>query len=65
MKYGLSQYFQPSPKNIQKWLLALKGLMTTIGGATYFQDPKMAFWILVATGVVNELGNLFGSETNG
>lgn len=64
-KISFKNYFKPTPKNIQKGLLALKSIMATIGGAAYFsENQKAAFWILVGGAVLNELANLFsnGSE---
>jgi|688.fasta_scaffold252286_1 hypothetical protein len=62
-KISIRNYFEPTPKNVQKWLLALKTILATIGGATYFQDPKLAFWILVGGAVLNEFANLFSNGT--
>ena len=68
---SIKNYFEPTPKNVQKWLLALKSIMATIGGAAYFsENQKLAFWILVSGAVLNEFANLFangneGEQTNG
>ena len=61
---SIKNYFKPTPKNIQKWLLALKSIMATVGGAAYFsENQKAAFWILVAGAAINELANLFANGT--
>lgn len=61
---SIKNYFEPTPKNVQKWLLALKSIMATIGGAAYFQDPKLAFWVLVGGAVLNEFANLLSNGNN-
>ena len=64
VSYSLKNYFKPTPKNIQKWLLALKSIMATVGGAAYFsENQKAAFWILIAGAAINELANLFTNGT--
>jgi hypothetical protein len=46
MKYGLANYFKPTPKNVQKWLLATKTILATIGTAEFFSgNSKIAFYI--------------------
>jgi hypothetical protein len=63
-KISIRNYFEPTPKNVQKWLLALKSVMATIGGAAYFsENQKLAFWVLVGGAVLNEFANLFSNGT--
>lgn len=64
---SIRNYFEPTPKNVQKWLLALKSIMATVGGAAYFsENQKAAFWVLVGGAILNELANFFanGTENN-
>ena len=50
----LKNYFKPTPKNLLKISLALRGMVATISGAAYFQnDLKAAFWFLVAGAAVD------------
>ena len=63
-KFGFGQYFKPTPKNVRKWVLALKSLVGTIATADFFNgNPTRAFWIMFAGAVLNELANLIGEET--
>jgi hypothetical protein len=65
MKIGTKHYFEPTPKNIQKWLLGVKTILGTIGTASFFSgSEKAAFFILLGGAVLNELANLFGDESN-
>ena len=62
-KISIRNYFEPTPKNVQKWLLALKTILGTVGGAAYFsENQKVAFWILVGGAVLNEFANLFSEN---
>lgn len=62
---SIKNYFEPTPKNVQKWLLALKSIMATIGGAAYFsENQKLAFWVLVGGAVLNEFANLLSNGNN-
>ncbi len=62
---SIKNYFKPTPKNAQKWLLALKSILATIGGAAYFsENQKLAFWVLVGGAVLNEFANLLSNDTN-
>jgi hypothetical protein len=52
-------YLNPTPKNVIKWLLGIKGIIATCAGSAYFAgNDKAAFWMLVAGGVLNELVNI-------
>jgi hypothetical protein len=65
MKYGLANYFKPTPKNVQKWLLATKTILATIGTAEFFSgNSKIAFYIMLGGAILNELANLFGDDNN-
>lgn len=63
-KISIRNYFEPTPKNVQKVLLSLKTLLATIGGAAYFsENQKAAFWILIGGAILNELANFFANGT--
>ena len=65
-KFGFSQYFKPTPKNVRKWLLAGKSLIGTIATAEYFNgSPSRAFWIMLAGAALNEFANLLGESETG
>jgi hypothetical protein len=60
---SLKNYFEPTPKNVKKWLLAIKSILATISGAAYVNgNEKIAFCILVGGAVIDELTNLFSNE---
>lgn len=64
MKVGIKQYFNPTPKNVQKWLLAIKTLLGTAATASFFSsNENAAFWIMFAGAAINELANLIGEPT--
>lgn len=57
-------YLKPTPKNVKRWLLAMKGIIATCAGSAYFAgNDKAAFWMMVAGGVLNELVNILSDET--
>ena len=56
-------YLEPTPKNVKKWLLAVKSIIGVCAGSAYFADrPDAAFWIMLAGAIVNELGNILTDE---
>ena len=63
MNYGWKFYFEPTPKNVSRWLLALKSVVIGVGASAYvMQSHKAAFWILLAGGILNEFGLMFSQE---
>lgn len=64
MKATLSGYYKPTPKRVQRILLAVKGILATVAGSSYLSGhEKAAFWIMIATGAISELVNLMHDET--
>ena len=62
-KISIKYYFEPTPKNVKKWLLAIKSVLGTISVSAYVNgNEKIAFWILVGGAVIDELTNLFSNE---
>jgi hypothetical protein len=60
---SLRNYFEPTPKNVKRWLLAIKSILATISVSAYVNgNEKVAFWILVGGAVIDELTNLFSNE---
>jgi len=60
---SLKNYFEPTPKNVKKWLLAIKSILATISGAAYVNgNEKIAFWILVGGACIDELTNLLSND---
>jgi hypothetical protein len=62
-RLSIKNYFEPTPKNVKKWLLAIKSILGTISVSAYVNgSEKVAFWILVGGAVIDELTNLFSNE---
>jgi len=60
---SLNNYFEPTPKNVKKWLLAIKSILATVSGAAYVNgNEKIAFWILVGGACIDELTNLLSND---
>jgi hypothetical protein len=60
---SIKNYFEPTPKNVKKWLLAIKSILAIISVSAYVNaNEKIAFWILVGGAVIDELTNLFSNE---
>jgi len=60
---SIRNYFEPTPKNVKKWLLAIKSILATISVSAYVNgSEKVAFWILVGGACIDELTNLFSNE---
>jgi hypothetical protein len=64
MKYGWKYYFESTPQNVGKWLLGIEGVLVGVGSSAFLLEQKeLAFYILLATGILNKLGNFF-AQTN-
>jgi hypothetical protein len=60
---SLKNYFEPTPKNVKKWLLAIKSVLATISVSAYVNgNEKIAFWILVGGACIDELTNLLSND---
>jgi len=60
---SLKNYFEPTPKNVKKWLLAIKSILATISVSAYVNgNEKIAFWILVGGACIDELTNLLSND---
>jgi hypothetical protein len=63
MKYGWKYYFAPTPKNVSRWMIALKGVLATVATTAFVEgNETFAFYLLLGTGLLNEFGQLFGEE---
>lgn len=62
-KISICNYFEPTPKNVKRWLLAIKSIIGTISVSAYVNgNEKVAFWILVGGACIDELTNLISHE---
>lgn len=63
VEFGLKAYFKPTPTNLQKWMLALKGLIALLAANEALSSrPYFALAALIAGYVLDELAKMF-SET--
>ena len=61
MKPSLKNYFEATPKNIQKLMLGIKAILGAVGTAEFFNgNQTAAFYLMLAGAVINEIGNFFG-----
>lgn len=62
-KISIKNYFEPTPKNVKRWLLAIKSILASISVSAYVNgNEKVAFWILVGGACIDELTNLISNE---
>lgn len=61
MKYGWSYYFEPTPKNVSKWLLALRAVIALAQAAAIYEkvDWRVQLTLLAVGGAAHELGMMF------
>lgn len=56
-------YFKHTPVWVKKVLLAIKGILGTAAGATYFSDhADWGFWILASGGAIDELSKFIKDD---
>lgn len=59
--FGVSAYWKPTPTGIRKAVGSMQTLFGVLAASSYAQQkPTFAFWMLVAAGAVQFVGNLFG-----
>lgn len=59
LKTMWSRYLNPTPPNVKKWLLAIKGLLGSAAIQQYAtQHGNSAFWLLILLGAINEVANM-------
>jgi hypothetical protein len=66
MKYGWKYVFEPTPKNVSKWLLALRAVFGVAQAAAVIDHASVAtqLSIIVIGATLHELGSLIGDESN-
>lgn len=58
-------YLSPTPKNVKKWLLAVKAvLLLAAGSGKLAEHSDFAFWILILGAGIDGLANLLTDENN-
>lgn len=62
MKYGWDYYFEPSPKNVGRWILGIKGILVTASTSAFVgHSPELGFYLLLGTLVLGEFANMIGA----
>jgi hypothetical protein len=57
------RYLSPTPANVARLLIGIKTVLGTIAGAEMIAgNAKMAFYIMLAIGIVNEGANFLTSK---
>jgi hypothetical protein len=65
VEFHWSNYFKPTPVNIQYFIEGIKGVLGTIAVTTFvMKDEKLSFWLLVAAGVLDYLSKFFAKIAN-
>lgn len=50
------RYFAPTPAKVKRILLIVKAALTAAAGSAYMEgSPKLAFWLTVSIGAINEI----------
>jgi len=62
MVYGWKFIFEPTPKNVSKWLLSIRAVFGVIQGAAIIDHASVRtqLVILAVGAALHELGTLFG-----
>lgn len=63
MQYGWKYIFEPTPKNVSKWLLAIRAIFAAVQATAVIEHASVRTQLLIiAVGaVLHELGNMIGS----
>lgn len=61
MAYGWKYYFEPTPKNVSRWLLGLRAAIGLTQGAAVLEHASVAtqLTLLIIGGILHEFGMLF------
>lgn len=59
------RYLSPTPANVARLLIAAKTILMGIAGSAFIMgNTKTAFYIAVATGILNEAASFLTSKQN-
>lgn len=66
MKYGWNYIFEPTPKNVSKWLLAIRAIFGAVQAAAIMQhaSARTQLVILAVGALLHELGTMVGDVPN-
>ncbi len=64
MRYGWKYYLEPTPKNVSKWLLALRASIGLVQAAAAYEhvDWRVQIGLLGIGAVMHELGSMFAED---
>jgi hypothetical protein len=63
MKFGLKEYFKPTPKKVRKIADSLSAAALAVSAFTFTADYKIAAYVTLASAFVGKfLSNLFSEE---
>ena len=65
MLYGWKYIFEPSPKNVAKWLLAIRAVFGVVQGAAIIEHAtvRTQLVILAVGALLHELGTMIGDAS--
>jgi hypothetical protein len=66
VKYGWQYYFEPTPKNVSKWLLALRAVIGLVQAAAIYEhmDWRWQLALLAIGGAIHEFGMMISEVPN-
>lgn len=61
-----SNYFAPTPVNLQYWTEGIQGILVLIAGDQFFinDKPEFAFYLMLAAGVLDKVSRFFARAAN-
>ena len=63
MKFGISQYWEPTPKKVRKIADSLSAAAMAASGFAFVQDYKVVAYIVLGSAFIGKfLSNLFADE---
>lgn len=66
MKFGLKQYWKPTPKKIRKLADSLSAAALSVSAYTFMTDYKLVSYVVLASAFVGKFAsNLFSEEKEG
>ena len=58
------RYLSPTPANVARLLIGIKTVLVSVAGAEMLAGkPTIGFYILLATGILNEAANFLTNKT--
>lgn len=65
VEFHWSNYFKPTPINIQYFIEGIKGILGSIAVTSFvLKDETLSFWMLIAAGALDYLSKFFARVAN-